>query len=68
MELETLLLLLGVFFLLLTHVITSMVIIYFISQVKPMALQLEYLEGTTDIMLEGQKEQTRLIIALVENS
>ena len=58
---------LGIFFLLLTHVLTSLVIVYFIAQIKPMALQLEYLEGTTDIMLDAQKEQTKLIIALVEN-
>lgn len=62
------LLLLGVFFLLLTHVLTSMVIIYFISQIKPMALQLEYLEGSTDIVMDSQKEQTKLIVALLENS
>lgn len=66
-ETEHTLIYLGIFFLVLAQLTTAMVIIYLMLQVKPLALKLEYVAGTSDIVLEGQKEQTRLIVALVEN-
>lgn len=59
---------LGIFFLLLAQVMTSLVVLYLLLQVRPLALKIEYVAGTSDIVLEGQKEQTRLIVALLENS
>lgn len=59
---------LGIFFLLLAQVMTSLVVLYLLLQVRPLALKIEYVAGTSDIVLEGQKEQTKLIVALLENS
>lgn len=65
---DHLLLYLGVFFLLLWQSMTLLVILYLLSQVRPIALQLEYVAGTSDMVMDAQKEQTKLIVALLENS
>jgi hypothetical protein len=65
---EHVLIYLGILFLFLGQAITSLVILYLLLQVKPLALELEYIAGTSDMLMEAQREHTKLIVALLENN